>query len=189
MLGEPRSTSTLETNKASEDRSRVPRAFSSLGKGLGTYWFNPCLLTSRSHQQAAAGRGWPETPGRADERGKSLTSLHRRRATRRSLARRPGARGPQLRPPWRPLESVTDNHPEVVNYFRGRRARGGKLFPRTQISRAGSAAVLVVGTPLPPPPPPPPPPPEENRPELRSAGKVKRLSSEDAIYRVPRPRR
>lgn len=35
----------------------------------------------------------------------------------------------------------------MINYFRGRRARGGKLFPRTQINGAGSAAVLVVTTP------------------------------------------
>lgn len=130
----------METNNASEDSKQGPRAFSRLGKGPGTYWFNPCQLSSQSYQHAAAGRGWPETPGRTDERGKSLTSLHRRRVSRGSLARWP-------RQPWRPLESVTDNHPEVVNYFRGRRARGGKLFPRTQISGAGSAAVLVVASP------------------------------------------
>lgn len=80
--------------------------------------------------------GRPNTPAR-DDRGKSLTDLHPQRGSCRRRTRR-------LRQPWRPLQSVTDNHPELVNCFRGRRARGGKLFPRTQIIGAVSATVVVV---------------------------------------------
>lgn len=60
------------------------------------------------------------------------------------ILRWPEPNSQHLRQPWRPLESVTDNHPELVNCFRERRARGGKLFPRTQFMGAVSATVVVV---------------------------------------------
>lgn len=97
-----------------------------------------------SVQQTCCGSWLAGNNSRGDERGTLLTSLHRRRGSRHGRTRWPEPSAPLLRRPWRPLESVTNNHPEVVNCFRGRRARGGKLFPRTPHSGALSAAAVVV---------------------------------------------
>lgn len=103
------------------------------------------LSTSGSYQHAAGSRG-----AEGEEREKSLTSFSLWRGSCKGLTRWLESSSPQLREPWRPLESVTDNHPEVVNCFRGRRARGGKLFPRTQIIGAVSTTVVVFALPPPP---------------------------------------
>lgn len=84
----------------------------------------------------------PKTPG-PENRQKSLTDL-RGVDPAKGQTRWPGPSSPLLRQPWRPLESVINNHPELLNCFRERQTRGGKLFPRTQIIGAVRATVVVV---------------------------------------------
>lgn len=82
------------------------------------------LPSPRCPRHAAGGRAWQRRGARSSEGSHSLTRL--RPPGPDARADREQQAGPRLRRPWRRLEGVTDNHPEVADCFRGGRARGGK---------------------------------------------------------------
>lgn len=118
------------------------------------------------------------TRSRRQPRKKIIThqSPNLRRGASRSLARESGSsQGTCLEDPDDSSRASLTTTRKCHNRFRGRGARGGKLFPRAQIREAtGAAAAVFV-------------PPVRGRsaeaaaPET-PAGKVKGLSPEDAVF-------
>lgn len=131
--------------------SRNPRAFSSsrgsraIGLDADSSRFNPLPLTSWSGQDATRRPDRPEISG---PRGNC------RKITYQSP--KSGADLQEPGPPARIQPGTRSDHPDDgsrasltttrkwSNSFRGRLARGGKLFPRARISEAASAAAAVV---------------------------------------------